>query len=83
MDLTRNLEIRHYEGVQSFTSDLLDTFLEYKTNVLHINDAINDPSKYEVVSHVDAVALDIESLVKERKATKDEMRKIVDIIHTV
>jgi hypothetical protein len=77
------LSIRHYEGVQSLTSDLLDTFLEYKSNLLIINDAINQPSLYAEAARPDAVSVTIETLIEERKKTKLEMRNIAAIIHTL
>ena len=76
-----NLEIRRYEAVQSFTSDLLDTFLDYKTNLLLINDVIKQPSKYQPADHPKAVAVEIKDLVQARNDAKREMRNIVDMIH--
>ena len=79
--LEGGLEIRRYESVQGFTSDLLDTFLEYKTNLLCLNDAIAQPSKYDKVDRSDAMRLEIETLVEHRKEMKRKMKDIVRIIH--
>ena len=71
------IKVRRYEGVQRYTSDLLDMYIEYKTNLLVVNDAMRHPEHYEESKREDHVFLTVESLVKERRLLKAEMAKIV------
>ena len=71
------ISVRRYETAQRYTSELLDMFMEYKSNIVIVNDAIRHPEKYQISSRNDYVDLSIDALVTERQKLKQEMSKIV------
>ncbi|RKK82191.1 hypothetical protein BFJ71_g15337 [Fusarium oxysporum] len=76
-DLSPKVTVRRYEGVQRYTSDLLDMYIEYKGNLLILNDAIRHTDRYEVSKDPRAVGMSIDSLIEARKHLRAEMNKIV------
>jgi hypothetical protein len=74
------ISIRRYEGVQRYTSELLDMYIEYKSNLLIINDAIRHVDRYSVSHRADAVKVDLDNMIKARKSLRGEMAKIVNRI---
>ncbi|KAF3403584.1 hypothetical protein F1880_009552 [Penicillium rolfsii] len=74
------IAIRRYDGVQTFTSDLLDMHMEYKTNVQLLTHAISHLDQYYQSQEKDAVAVNVASLVTERHKLKIEIAKLVKII---
>lgn len=51
--------------------------MEYKSNVIRINDVILKPEKYVIADRTDAVAVTIEALLNERMQIKKQMDEIV------
>ncbi|CZR43764.1 uncharacterized protein FPRO_07319 [Fusarium proliferatum ET1] len=68
--------VRRYEGVQRYTSELLDMYIEYKGNLLILNDAIRHQDRYEEAKSDDRIALALKSLIEARKSLRAEMGKI-------
>ena len=61
-------------------ADLLDMYMQYKCNLVTIQMILNNIGAYKPVQERDPIALNIVSLIKERKEMKDEMKRIVQII---
>ena len=74
------LKVPSFANLQPIVSDLLDMYMEYKTNLAIIHGILNNMKGYKVAVEHDAIKLNVSSLVHERKEMKDEMRKIVKII---
>ncbi|KAF5567606.1 hypothetical protein FPHYL_3229 [Fusarium phyllophilum] len=68
--------VRRYEGVQRYTSELLDMYIEYKGNLLILNDAIRHQDRYDEAKADDRVALALGALIEARKSLRAEMSKI-------
>ncbi|KAJ4243311.1 hypothetical protein NW762_014836 [Fusarium torreyae] len=75
-----NITVPDFSPVQHYTHDLLDNFMEFKSNLGRLQAAIADPLAYKPSPFNNAVNVNIEALVAERKAIKLHMAKIVDII---
>ncbi|KAK6446217.1 hypothetical protein FP744_10002466 [Trichoderma asperellum] len=69
--------VRQYEDVQGFASELLDMYMEYKGNLLLLNDAIHNQDRYERSSRPDGVDMELSSLIEARKLLRLGMIKIV------
>lgn len=74
------IETRKYDTVQRYTADLLDIHMEYKANLIHINEVLSSPEKYIVSSRADACPVTIEALLDEKRQIKKEMDRIVSDI---
>jgi hypothetical protein len=79
----RPLQVKRYDGVQRFTSELLDMYIEYKGSLVILNDAIRHPDRYEASTHKDAIKMDLDSLIKARNDLRAEMNKIVNKIEAL
>ena len=75
-----SIAVPHFTNVQQYTSDLLDTYMEYKNNLARIQAVLADPTAFTLSTARDPVNISVESLIRERKAIKCEMRKVVDEI---
>lgn len=71
------ITVRKYEGVQRFTSELLDMYIEYKGNLIILNDAIRHQDDYERSPRPDGVEMALSKLIEARKSLRGEMTKIV------
>ncbi|UKZ80130.1 hypothetical protein TrVFT333_007895 [Trichoderma virens FT-333] len=74
------IAIRRYDGVQTFTCDLLDMHMEYKTNVQMLTHAMGHLDQYYPAQEKNAIAINVASLVTERHKLKIEMAKLVKVI---
>ncbi|KAJ7780007.1 hypothetical protein B0H16DRAFT_729585 [Mycena metata] len=74
---TRKIKSRDFTDVQLYASDLLDTYMEYKNNLLTIQNVLSRPGAYKVGPGNRPVNLAVADLVAERKKMKKEMRKII------
>ncbi|EHK21910.1 uncharacterized protein TRIVIDRAFT_151551, partial [Trichoderma virens Gv29-8] len=74
------IAIRRYDGVQTFTCDLLDMHMEYKTNVQMLTHAMGHLDQYYPSQEKNAIAINVASLVTERHKLKIEMAKLVKVI---
>jgi hypothetical protein len=73
-----NLVIQQYDGVQQYTSDLLDNYMEWKNNLSRIQDVLANPSNYKIAEGVTgAIDVSPRALVEERKKIKKKMNDIV------
>ena len=77
------ITIRRYEGVQRLTSELLDMYIEYKGNLLILNDAIRHQDRYEESQRPDRIDLALGALIDARRALRAEMGKIVSNIEAL
>ncbi|CVL08477.1 uncharacterized protein FPRN_13219 [Fusarium proliferatum] len=75
-----NITVPDFSPIQQYTHDLLDNFMEFKSNLSRIQAVIANPLAYVPSRFNNAVNLNVESLVAERQAIKREMAKIVGII---
>ncbi|KAF2108743.1 hypothetical protein BDV96DRAFT_652676 [Lophiotrema nucula] len=79
----RNIKVPQFSNVQQYTSDLLDMYMEYKNNLARIQACTANPAGFKLSPYRNPVNLSIESMVKERKLIKAEMKKIVDVIDQI
>lgn len=75
-----DISIRRYDGVQSFTCDLLDMHMEFRTNVQMLTHAMGHLDQYNPSQEKDAVAVNVAALVSERRSLKKEMTKLLKVI---
>ncbi|KAF5602070.1 uncharacterized protein FSUBG_7905 [Fusarium subglutinans] len=75
-----NITVPDFSPVQQYTHDLLDSFMEFKSNLGRIQAVIANPLAYGPSRFNNPVNINIEALVTERQAIKKEMAKIVGII---
>ena len=95
IDYARKADIRtrRYDGVQTFTCDLLDMHMEFKTNIQMLTHTMGHMDQYIVSEKEEqcissrigdederSIPLDIAALVLERRALKREMAKLVKVI---
>ncbi|KAK4870831.1 hypothetical protein LT330_000068 [Penicillium expansum] len=74
---TPKIKIRKYDNIQRHVADLLDTHLEYKSNLARLNNALSNPERYIAATGENAIPVTIKSLVFERSRLKLEMDCIV------
>ncbi|KAF2994068.1 hypothetical protein E8E13_002557 [Curvularia kusanoi] len=74
------IEIRKYDTVQRYTADLLDVHMEYKANLIYINEILSNPNMYIASKRPDACSVTIEALLDEKRQIKQEMDRIVSDI---
>jgi len=67
--------IPQYQGIQAYTSNLLDTYMEYKNNIARLQTVLQSPKDY-MMSSVDAIPTSTAALINER----DKMRKQMGLI---
>lgn len=77
------ISIRRYESIQRFTSELLDIYTEYKSNLLILNDIIKHPDHYNFTEDSNKLKNDLGDMLTERTANKAQMSEIVAIIETL
>ncbi|KAF5689353.1 hypothetical protein FCIRC_1457 [Fusarium circinatum] len=75
-----DITVPDFSPIQQYTHDLLDSFMEFKSNLGRIQAVIANPLAYEPSRFNNPVNLSVEALVAERQAIKKEMAKIVGII---
>lgn len=71
-----NIQVPDFAPVQDYTSELLDSYMEFKSNLTRLQDVMAHQSRYRVSKCENPVYLDIRSLVKERELIRAKMRKI-------
>jgi hypothetical protein len=81
--LTNPIRVKRYEGVQRFTSELLDMYIEHKGNLLILNDVIHHPERYEISSHKDKIEKDLDILLNARSLLRKDMNSIVEKIEAL
>ena len=72
-----------FQSVQSYTSDLLDMFMEYKHNLSKIQSMLPRLVDYEKSDGEKAIAVSIGVLITERKAIKKAMDEIVQEVDLI
>lgn len=76
----RRIVARDFTNVQLFAADLLDTYMEYKNNLIIIQNILVSPTGYKLGPGNRPVNVSVVDLVEERKKMKKEMRKIIQLI---
>lgn len=74
------IETRKYDTIQRYTADLLDIHMEYKANLIHINEVLSNPERFVVSKRSDACPITIEALLDEKRQIKQQMDLIVSDI---
>ena len=74
------ISIPQYQGVQAYTSDLLDMFMEYKNNIARLQAVLINPLGYVMSPVSNAIQISVASLVAERREMKREMGLIVKAV---
>ncbi|KAK6508954.1 hypothetical protein TWF481_003722 [Arthrobotrys musiformis] len=72
-----------YDNVISYTGELFDSYMEYKVLLRKLREIIKNRHKYIASGNVNAIPLDVRSLVAVRSALHDEMSKIVKAVDTL
>jgi len=71
------ITIPQYQGVQAYTSELLDTCMEYKTNIARLQAVLRNPKDYVMSSVPEAISTKAAALVDQRKQMQTQMGLIV------
>lgn len=74
------IELRNYAIAQRYASDLLDTFMDYKSNLARIQHVLSNPTDYKIAPVADPININVQDLLVERKKMKRTMAKIVENI---
>ena len=78
-----NIAIPQYQGVEAYTSNLLDTYMKYKSNIAGLQAVLQSPKGYVMSSVSDAIPITATALVDERKRMRVQMGLIVKEIDTL
>ena len=79
----QSITVPQFQSVQSYTSDLLDMFMEYKHNLSKIQSMLPRLADYEKSDGEKAIAVSIGDLITERKAMKKAMNEIVQEVDLI
>jgi len=71
------ITIPQYRGIQAYTSDLLDMYMEYKANIARLQAVLRNPKSYVMGSVPDAISITVAALIDGRKQMQGQMRLIV------
>lgn len=69
-----------FSAVESYASDLLDTYMGYKNNIRKIQTILADPVGYLLGPATNPISITVKDLVAARKEMKLEMVKIMEIV---
>ncbi|KAL7908188.1 hypothetical protein GGI35DRAFT_480902 [Trichoderma velutinum] len=72
-----------FSHIEQYTLNLLDSYMLYKNHLARLQAAIGNPPAFKESKYDNRISLDVHSLIKERKAIKLEMIKIVDIVNSL
>ncbi|KAL6797472.1 hypothetical protein GGI42DRAFT_362129 [Trichoderma sp. SZMC 28013] len=72
-----------FSHIEQCTHNLLDSYMLYKRHLALLQAAIGNPLAFRESKCDNHITLDMHSLIKERKAIKYEIAKIVDIINNL
>ncbi|KAK4077755.1 uncharacterized protein Triagg1_3449 [Trichoderma aggressivum f. europaeum] len=72
-----------FSHIEQYTHNLLDSYMLYKRHLALLQAAMGNPLAFRESKCDNHITLDVHSLIKERKAIKCEMAKIVDIIDSL
>ncbi|KAH6980671.1 hypothetical protein BKA56DRAFT_685543 [Ilyonectria sp. MPI-CAGE-AT-0026] len=78
--IPQNIVVPDFTKIQYITHDLLDNYMLYKSNLAKLQAAISDPTGFRVSQYSNAINLNINVLLDERKSLKLEMAKITGAI---
>ena len=71
------ITIPQYQGVQAYTSDLLDMYMEYKSNIARLQAVLRNPKDYVPSSVPEAISIKAAALVDQRQQMKTQIGLIV------
>ncbi|KAF8419175.1 hypothetical protein EV426DRAFT_616215 [Tirmania nivea] len=77
------ITIPQFQGIQAYTSELLDMYMGYKNNIARLQAVLRNPKDYVRSSAPDAISINIAALVEKRKKMKAQMGLIVKEIDTL
>jgi hypothetical protein len=66
-----------YSGVESYASDLLDTYMGYKSNIRRVQSVLANPLLYALGPARNPISITVADLVAARTEMKAEMMKIM------
>ncbi|KAB5590306.1 hypothetical protein CTheo_6244 [Ceratobasidium theobromae] len=72
--------IPNYMNARQYAEDLLDAFVGYRSNLLHIKKVLDDPTAYVLGSGYPPVDVRAQALVKAQASMKEEINKIITCI---
>ncbi|KAF8648182.1 hypothetical protein AX16_006321 [Volvariella volvacea WC 439] len=75
--IENNIMPKDFSHVESYASDLLDTYMVYKNNIRRIQSILANPSDYLLGPASNPINIAVKDLVEERKGMKSEMAKIM------
>ena len=67
------ITIPQYQGIQAYTFNLLDTYMEYKNNIARLQAVLQSPKDYMMSSVSDAIPTTATTLVDERNRMQTQM----------
>ncbi|KXJ88990.1 hypothetical protein Micbo1qcDRAFT_112687, partial [Microdochium bolleyi] len=78
---SQSLKPLEYDAVISYTAELFNNFMEYKSLVKKVQDIISHGDQYAVKLKPNAIPKHINTLVAVRSALRNEMNKIVAVVN--
>lgn len=69
-----------FSGIDSYASDLLDTYMGYKNNIRKLQTILADPAEYSLGPATNPINIAVKDLVAARKEMKLEMVNIMEIV---
>ncbi|EXJ62408.1 hypothetical protein A1O7_02843 [Cladophialophora yegresii CBS 114405] len=72
-----------YDMASTYTNDLLDQFLEYKTLLKQLNDIVRSMPDYQVAASPQAIPVEIQALLQTKKQIKKQMALITQEVDYV
>ncbi|KXJ90289.1 hypothetical protein Micbo1qcDRAFT_164829 [Microdochium bolleyi] len=77
---TNSIVVPDFGKVHDYAHGLLDDYMGFKQNAARVQDALANPGSFQVSEASNAVEVNVQSLLQERKTIKSEMNKIIEII---
>jgi hypothetical protein len=71
------IRLRDYSVAARYAGDLLDMYMEYKSNLARLQDVLSNPNAYKLAPVSDPIDIKVNGLVEERKNMKKAMKRIV------
>ncbi|KAK6523185.1 hypothetical protein TWF694_006079 [Orbilia ellipsospora] len=77
------LSALRYDAVYSYASELLEMYMGYKSHLALLRKVLLQPTLYRQADRGDALSLDNDSIIKERKSLRQKLKEIVSVIDEI
>ncbi|CAE6476509.1 unnamed protein product [Rhizoctonia solani] len=79
----KSIPVHDYSNVQQYAADLFDAFVQYKSCLLRIKDALDLPLDYISGPGIEPIEMRVEALISARGEIKKEMFKIISAVEDI